>query len=385
MNQTFDIIVTMAFGLEKVVKQELLNLGYQPGRTADGRIELEGGWSDIARLNLWLRAADRVVIKLKEYRARNFDELFDGALNIPWGEWIAPDAKITVVGQVTRSAINSVRASQSMIKKAILESLKKSHQVKLFPESAYEAVIKININKDNALLTLDTTGAGLHKRGYRRQTGEAPMRENLAAGLVMLSFWRSDRMLLDPMCGSGTIAIEAAMIARQIAPGLNRSFGCEQWPMVPGNIFEQARTQARDEIRDDITLEIAASDIDPARVADARENASAAGVDDNIEFSQRDVKDIKLSSAYGVMISNPPYGIKLGSQPELITLYKSLRAVFNDQPGWSIYILTADRQFANVFRADKPDRIRKLYNGNVEANYYQYHGQRPPRKEPHAL
>lgn len=380
MDKKLNIMVTMAFGLEKVVKQELLHLGYRPGTILDGRIELDGDFEDVVRLNLWLRAADRVVVKLKEYSARNFDELFDGAMEVDWHNWIPADAKITVVGAVTRSQINSVRSSQSMLKKAILESLKEKHHVHSFPESGHEYVIKIQLNKDTAVLTLDTTGAGLHKRGYRQQTGEAPIRENLAAALVMLSFWKPDRILLDPMCGSGTIAIEAALMARDIAPGLNRSFACEQWVCIPKSVWDQQRSQARAKIRSDMNLSILASDVDQARVEDARINAQRAGVAEDLTMSRQDVQDLVLPDPYGVLISNPPYGIKMGSQPQLITLYKSLRVLFQNQPGWSIYLLTADRQFANIFRTDKPDRVRKLYNANVEANYYQYYGKRPPRK-----
>lgn len=373
------LIITCAFGLEKLVKRELQDLGFNQCRVSDGKLEIEASLQDIPRLNIHLRTADRVVLKLAEYNADNFDDLFDGAQQVDWSIWIPKTAKITVTGAITRSTIDSVRVCQSMIKKAIVQQLQSKYQTDWLEESGDEYTIKVALLKDVVQLTLDTTGAGLHKRGYRQEAGEAPMRENLAAALVMLSFWKPDRVLIDPLCGAGTILIEAALLARRMAPGQNRSFVSESWDMIGTDAWTQARTQARDQIRTDIQLRLFGSDQDKQRVEDARVNANNAGVFDDIEFQQADAKQITLEHDYGIMISNPPYGQKIGTERELELLYKSLHNIFSARRDWSIYVITADKRFPDYFNRAKPDRVRKLYNGNVEANYYQYYGTRPPR------
>ncbi|MFT5169445.1 MAG: putative N6-adenine-specific DNA methylase [Lysobacterales bacterium] len=373
------LIVTTTFGLEKIVKNELQDLGFDGFKTLDGKIEFEATLEDIPRLNISLRAADRVLLKLAEFKAVDFDALFEGVSTVDWEKWIPKEAMITVTSSVTRSKIDSTRVCQSMVKKAIVENLKKEYDVDWMSESGAEFTIKAAILKDVVLLTLDATGVGLHKRGYRQEAGEAPMRENLAAALVLLSFWTKDRVLVDPMCGSGTILIEAAMLARNMAPGLNRSFAAEDWPYISKECWEEARVKAREQVDKNATLQIFGFDSDTKRVEDSKINANNAGVLDDIIFEQGDAKQLELKHDYGIVISNPPYGINIGSDYAIDLLYKSLNNIFKERPDWSLYLITADKQFPEFFTRAKPDRVRKLYNGNIEAHYFQYYGSRPPR------
>lgn len=366
------LIVTMTFGLEKVVKSELQRLGFNMFKILDGKIEFEAALSDIPRLNIWLRTADRVLIKLSEFDALDFDDLRRESQKVDWSFWIPKEAKMTVVATVARSKINSARGCQSMIKKMMVENLKQHYLVDWLDETGPECTIKISVLKNRAVLTLDTTGEGLHKRGYRQESGEAPMRENLAAGLVLLSFWKKERVLIDPMCGCGTIVIEAAMIARNIAPGLNRSFASENWPYILPEWFEEARDQARERIDKKLKLQIFGLDSDVKRVEDSKVNANNAGVLDDIVFEQGDAKQLKLEQKQGFVISNPPYGINIGTERSLNLLYKSLNNIFKDHRDWSLFLITADKKFPNFITYTKPTRTRKLYNGNIEAHYFQY-------------
>lgn len=373
------LIVTTAFGLEKVVKQELQNLGFNEFKIFDGHIEFNAKFEDIPRLNIWLRAADRVLLKVAEFSAVDFDELFDGVSRVEWAKFIPKGCRMTTTASITRSQINSERTCQSMTKKAIVENLKKEYKTDWIDEAGLEITVKTSILKDVAQITLDTTGDGLHKRGYRQEAGEAPMRENLAAALVLLSFWNKDRLLIDPMCGSGTIVIEAAMIARNIAPGLNRGFSSENWPFITKECWEDARSKARLAIDKESKLQIFGFDSDRKRIEDSKVNANNAGVFDDIVFEQGDAKQLKLQHDYGIVITNPPYGVNIGTDYSIDLLYKSLNHIFVHRPDWSIYIITADTNFPQFFKRAKPDRVRKLYNGNIEAHYFQYYGKRPPR------
>lgn len=373
------LIATLSFGLETVVKWELKDLGFEDVRASNGQVEIDAEIEDIPRLNLWLRSADRVLIKMGEFKATTFDELFEQTKELPWEQWVTKDGKFTVTGVSVKSQLGSVRACQSIVKKAVVERLSAHYNTDWFEETGPEYTIKIAMRNDTALLTIDTTGPGLNKRGYRKQTGEAALRENLAASLVQLSFWNKDRLLIDPMCGSGTIVIEAAMIGKNIAPGLSRSFVSEGWPQIAQRTWDDTRHAAKAAILKDQPLEIYGYDNDPAMIAASIANAKAAGVSHDIVFEQKDVKDLWIDQQYGVVISNPPYGVKMGNFQEINQIYISLYKTFRKKSGWSVYILTADKKFPDYFKHTKPSRVRKLFSASLEVNYYQYYGERPPQ------
>ncbi|MBF0484552.1 MAG: class I SAM-dependent RNA methyltransferase [Candidatus Omnitrophica bacterium] len=375
------LIAVMTFGLESIVRKELEDLGYKKIiSVSDGRIEFEAEVKDIPIVNLWLRTADRVVIKMAEFKALDFDQLFDNIKSIPWEEWITKDGKITVNGKSVKSVLESVRSNQSITKKAIIERLKAKYNIDWLEETGPEFEAQVSIYKDMALLTLDTTGFGLHRRNYRTSTGEVPLRENLAAALVLLSFWKKDRLLIDPLCGSGTILIEAAMIARNIAPGLNRDFASEQWPGIPIKYWTDARDAALNAIDKTIKPRIFGYDIDPQRIKDCKINTKNAGVGNDVIYQQKDIKDLILEETQGIIISNPPYGIKLSTAKEVLPIYSALDELLKNKPGWSLFLLTADKNFPNHFKRARPDKIRKLYNGTIEAGYYQYYSEKEPKQ-----
>ena len=371
------LIATSSFGLEAVVKRELQALDLEIARVADGKVEFKATPGDIPRANLWLRCADRVLLKIGEFPALTFDELFEQTKALPWEAWITENGKFTVTGKAVKSTLGSVRACQAIVKKAVVERLKEQYHRTWFAETGPEFTIQISMLKDIALLTIDTSGSGLNKRGYRTQTSEAAIKETLAAALVLLSVWNKDRLLIDPMCGSGTILIEAALIGRNIAPGLRRKFASEGWPAIEPEAWQQARLAARREIVTEGSLQLFGYDIDEASVEAGKVNARRAGVGGDIVFEQKDVKDLWIDKQYGVVISNPPYGIKMGEFRELNQIYISLNKTFRKKKGWSIYVLTADDKFPDYFKRAQPDRIRKLHNAAIEVNYYQYLGERP--------
>jgi len=377
MNQ-ITLIATQSFGLEAVVKRELHALGFETTRVADGKVEFEATPGDIPRANLWLRSADRVLLKMGEFPALTFDELFEQTKALPWEAWITEDGKFTVTGKAVRSTLGSVRACQAIVKKAVVERLKEQYHRTWFAETGPEFTIKVSMLKDMALLTVDTSGSGLNKRGYRQKSVEAALRETMGAALVLLSVWNKDRLLIDPMCGSGTILIEAALIARNIAPGLRRKFASELWPAIAPEAWPQARLAARQAIDKEGSLQILGYDLDEAAIDASKVNARRAGVGDDIVFEQKDVKDLWIDRQYGIVISNPPYGIKMGEFQALNQIYISLNKTFKKKKGWSVYILTADEKFLDYFKRARPDRVRKLHNGPIEVYYYQYLGERPP-------
>ncbi len=367
------LIVLSAFGLEAVVKRELTDLGFGGFVVADGKIEFDAEIKDIPRLNIALRAADRVLVKVGEFPAADFGQLFDQCRVLPWEDWLPVDAKITVLGKCVRSLLMSERSCQSIVKKAVIDRLREKFQTDSIPETGPEYTIQVALLKDIAQLTLDTSGNGLHKRGYRRAKGDVPLRENLAAALVLLSFWDQQRLLIDPMCGSGTILIEAAMIARHMAPGMNREFTSEQWPVIDSEYWRQARLAAQAAVVRGGELTIFGYDIDAERIQDCRVNARNAGVAGDIVFAVKDIRDLWIDKPYGIVITNPPYGVKLGSQKELTPLYVSINQTFKKKTGWSLFVLTADKRWPDFFKRARPDRVRKLFNGTIEVNYYQYH------------
>ncbi len=369
------LIVTSTFGLEALVKREVQDLGFSNITVSDGKIEFPGTANDIPRLNINLRTADRVLIKLGEFAAIDFGQLFDGTKILPWEDWMPIEGKITVIGKSVKSKLESVRSCQSIVKKAIVDRLKEKLQTQLLPETGSEFTIQVAMLKDVAQLTIDTSGFGLHRRGYRTGTGEAPLRENLAAALVLLSFWKKDKLLIDPMCGSGTILIEAAMIARNIAPGLKREFAAELWPSINQKVWDDARAAAQAAIRPSGDLKIFGYDIDETRIKDCLVNAKKAGVAADIVFERKDIKDLLIDQPMGNVISNPPYGVNIGSPGELAPLYITINNIFGNKKGWALYMLTADKRFPDFFKRSHPPKVRKLFNGTIEVNYYQYYAE----------
>jgi len=373
------LIATATFGLEAVVKRELQNLGYTDLQVSDGKVTFKADKKAIPRANLWLRSADRVLLQVGEFQALTFDELFVKTKALPWDDWITQDGKFTVNGKSVKSKLFSISDCQAIVKKAVVERLKQKYTVDWFAETGPEFTIQVALLNDLATLTIDTSGTGLHKRGYRREAGTAPLKETLASAMVQLSYWNKGRLFLDPFCGSGTIPIEAALIERNIAPGLGRKFASERWPCVEHTLWKEARVEAFNAIDQETNIKIVASDIDPKIVAVAKENALQAGVDDCIEFSVKSFTEAKPKEKFGVMITNPPYGERLGKQKEIAEMYKALGQIFRLDPTWSVYVLTAEDSFEKLY-GGKAHRKRKLYNGNIKVNYYQYYGERPPPK-----
>lgn len=371
-----------AFGLEAVVKRELNDLGYEDVTTDNGWLYFDADVKDIPRTNINLRCADRVMLVLGQFEALSFEELFDKTYELPWEKWITKDGRFTVKGKSIKSKLYSVPDCQALVKKAVSKKLCEEYDVEWMPETGAEFTILVSIHKDIATISIDTTGAreGLFKRGYREKSMEAPLKETMAAALVKLSYWNKDRVLYDPMCGSGTIAIEAALIGRNIAPGLNRSFASQSWPAVSEECWKEAKVEARKKIDLDSEIKIYSSDISEKAVKIARENAIEAGVDDCIEFFTKDVMHIKEPMcSHGIMITNPPYGERIGDVSQIQNIHRHLGKVFGRDKTWSCYIITSVESFERDF-GRKADRKRKLFNGDVRVDYYQYFGEKPEDK-----
>ncbi|MCA9230359.1 MAG: bifunctional 23S rRNA (guanine(2069)-N(7))-methyltransferase RlmK/23S rRNA (guanine(2445)-N(2))-methyltransferase RlmL [Planctomycetales bacterium] len=376
----FQLVATAAFGLEAVVVRELEQLGYTPKITRPGRIEFAGDRAAICRANLWLRSADRVLIQLAKFPATDFDALFDTAGSLPWEEWIAAEAAIPVRGRSHKSQLTSVPACQRTVKKAIVERLLRCHGVGELPETGPPVSVEVAILDDEATLSIDTSGAGLHKRGYRTLAAQAQLRETLAAALVQLSFWKPGRPLIDPFCGSGTIVIEAALIGRNLAPGRLRDFAAEHWPAFPAQAWAAARQEAGELALPALDERLLGTDIDPAALSLARYHAERAGVADDLHFQQRAFADLLSKRQYGCTIMNPPYGLRMGENREIEELYRQLPQVLRRLKTWSHYILSA-RDDLEQLVGQKADRRRKLYNAQIECTYYQFYGPRPPRPQ----
>ncbi|MDF2654104.1 MAG: methylase [Bacillota bacterium] len=374
-----ELIATATFGLEAVVKREIENLGYKVLKSEDAKITFLGDERAVVKSNLWLRCADRVLVKLGEFDALTFEELFQQTKALPWEEWIPEDGKFTVTGTSVKSKLHSVPDCQAIVKKSIVEKLKETYHCQWFQETGPEFIIKVTLLKDRATITLDTSGAGLHKRGYRVKDVAAPIKETLAAAMVQLSFWKEGRLLLDPFCGSGTIPIEAALIGRNIAPGLNRKFAAEQWPAIPSHLWKEEKKAAFEAINNDADIRIIGSDILPAAVMAARENAMEAGVDDCIDFHIRPLKEVRFDENYGIMIANPPYGERIGEKDAIRRIYADLKKLYEKNPTWSLYLVTTDKEFEALTFGRPADRRRKLYNGRLEVTYYQYYGEKPKK------
>lgn len=376
-----ELIATATFGLEAVVKREIQELGYKIIKTEDAKVTFEGDERAIVRSNLWLRCADRVLLKLEEFKAETFEELFQQIKGINWEELIPPDGKIIVNGTSVKSKLHSVPACQSITKKAIVEKLKECYMMDELPEDGPEYSIKVTLLKDRVTVTADTSGAGLHKRGYRVSNVAAPIKETLAAAMIQLSFWKPGRLLVDPCCGSGTIPIEAAMIGRNIAPGLNRSFACESWDLIPKEIWKEEKKKAFEAMAFDSELKIYAFDVDGRAVEAARENAEEAGVDDCIVFKAMNMTKLRASEPNGIIITNPPYGERIGEKQQIANIYNKYREFFDENPDWSLFMITTDKEVEEKIFGREADRRRKLYNGRLEVCYYQFYGQKPKKAE----
>lgn len=370
------LIATATFGLEAVVKREITDLGYEIEKTEDGKVTFLGDERAVARCNLWLRSADRVLLKMAEFRASEFEELFQQTKGIAWEELIPIDGKFTVTGTSVKSKLHSVPACQSIVKKAIVDRMREFYCIDHFEETGAEYTIKVTMLKDNAVITVDTSGQGLHKRGYRVADVEAPIKETLAAAMVQLSFWNKDRLLVDPCCGSGTIPIEAAMIGRNVAPGLGRNFASEGWELVTDDIWKEERRKAFEAMDYDTELRIEASDIDGRAIEAAMTNAEEAGVDDCITFVKADVAKLTAGEPRGIIITNPPYGERIGNQKQIDHIYAKYREFFAENPTWSLFMVTTDKDVEEKIFGHKADRRRKLYNGRLEVCYYQFHGKK---------
>ena len=371
-----ELIATATFGLEAVVRREIEALGYRIIKTEDGKVTYMGDERAIVRSNLWLRTAYRVLLKMAEFSAVEFEELFQQTKGLPWEQLIPLDGRFTVTGTSVKSKLHSVPACQKIVKKAIVEKLKEFYGVEVFEETGAEYTVKASLLKDRVTLTVDTSGTGLHKRGYRISDVAAPIKETLAAAMIQLSFWKKDRILVDPCCGSGTIPIEAAMIGRNIAPGLNRTFACEGWDFIPANLWKEERKAAFDNMNYEQPLDIYGYDINSKAVKAAQENAAEAGVDDCIQFCRADIRNLNSEGDNGIIITNPPYGKRIGEEDEISEIYEALKKFFKENRDWSLFMITTDKEVEKKVMGRKADRRRKLYNGRLETCYYQFHGER---------
>ncbi|WP_075982083.1 THUMP domain-containing class I SAM-dependent RNA methyltransferase [Bacillus massilinigeriensis] len=375
----YQLIATSAMGLESIVAKEVRDLGYDC-QVENGRINFSGDESAIVRSNLWLRTADRIKIKVGEFKATTFDELFEKTKSLPWERYLPENAEFPVIGKSVKSKLFSVSDCQGIVKKAVVERMKRHYKhVSWFEENGPLYRIEVALHKDIALITLDTSGSGLHKRGYRAGQGEAPLKETLAAALVLLTNWTPDRPFVDPFCGSGTIPIEAALIGQNIAPGFNREFVSEAWHWIPQKVWDEARDEAENLAKYDQELDITGSDIDHRMVKIASENAFEAGLGDMLQFKQMQVKDFTTTKEYGVIVGNPPYGERLGDQATVEKMYREMGVAFAPLDTWSIYMLTSNEQFEQLY-GRQATKKRKLFNGFIKTDYYQYWGKRPPRK-----
>ena len=373
----YNLIAPSAFGLEAVTARELTRLGFSDVRTEDGRVYFSGDEAGVARANLWLRTAARVQICLARFKAVTFEELFQGVYAIPWGDWLPENARFPMDGRSVKSTLFSISDCQAIAKKAVVEKLKKTYHRDFFEETGALYRLEVSLLKDIVTVTLDTTGAGLHKRGYRKIAGEAPLKETMAAALIDLTFWKPGRILVDPMCGTGTIPIEAALIAENRAPGLTRSFPAEEWPGF-AKAFAVAREEARDLIRPAKEITIFGSDID-AKAADVSAScARLAGVENAVRFQRADMRNFKSDAQYGFILTNPPYGERLGQEEEVQKIYRDMGSVFRKLDTWSVYVITAHPEFEKLY-GKKAEKRRKLFNGRIPCQYYQYPGPKPPR------
>lgn len=376
-----EFIAPCHFGLEAVLKREITDLGYEIVSVEDGRIIFRGDQTALAKANIFIRTAERIMIKVGSFKAVTFDELFEGTKALSWDAYLPKDAKFWVTKATTnKSKLFSSSDIQSIVKKAIVDKLQGIYHTSWFEETGAEYPIRVFILKDMVTIALDTSGTSLHKRGYRQLVGKAPISETLAAALIMLTPWNKDRILIDPFCGSGTFPIEAAMIGANIAPGMNREFTAENWKNIaPKKIWYDAVMEAEDLILRDIEMNIQGYDLDSGIIKCAMQNAREAGVDEYIHFQQRDMRELSSPKKYGFIITNPPYGERLEEKSDLPKLYKDIGKAFSRLDTWSKFIITSYED-AERYLGKKATKNRKIYNGMIKSYFYQYMGPKPPKR-----
>ena len=379
--KTYELVAPCHFGLEAVTKREIYDLGYEVTRVEDGRVTFEGDAEAICRGNVFLRTTERVLLLVGRFHAETFDEFFEGIKALPWEEYIPKDGKFWVTkASSIKSKLFSSSDLQSLAKKAMVERLKREYSVEWFAEEGAPYPVRIFLLKDEVMVTLDTSGESLHKRGYRLMTSKAPLTETLAAALIMLTPWKKDRILVDPFCGSGTFPIEAAMIAANIAPGMNREFTAEKWTnFIPRQLWYDTIKEAQEMMNTDISVDIQGYDIDSEVVKAARENAARAGVGHLIHFQQREVANLHHPKKYGFIITNPPYGERLEDKKDLPQLYTQIGEAYKGLDCWSLYMITSYED-AERYIGRKADKNRKIYNGMIKTYFYQFMGPKPPKR-----
>ena len=379
--EKWELIAPCHFGLEAVLKREIQDLGYEISRVEDGKVTFWGDAQAVAYGNVFLRTTERILLKVAEFSAETFEELFQGTKEIPWENYIPKDGKfwVTKVNSI-KSKLFSPSDIQSIMKKAMVERLKEYYGVSWFEEDGASYPLRVTLMKDVVTVGLDTSGVSLHKRGYRQMTAKAPITETLAAALLMLTPWKKDRILVDPFCGSGTFPIEAAMMAANMAPGRNRSFLAEEWKnLIPRKCWYEAMTEADDLVDRKVQTDIQGYDIDPGVLKAARENARLAEVEGMIHFQQRPVKELRHPKKYGFIVTNPPYGERLVDKEALPQLYREIGESFRALDSWSMYLITSYED-AERYIGRKADKNRKIYNGMLRTYLYQYLGPKPPRR-----
>ncbi len=378
--EQYEFVCPCHFGLETVLKQEILDLGYEIVQVEDGKVTFVGDVTAFARANVFLRTTERVLWKVGSFHAETFEELFQNTKAIPWETIIPEDGKFWVTkANSVKSKLFSPSDIQSIMKKAMVERMKQQYNKDWFSETGAQYPVRVSILKDEVTVGIDTSGESLHKRGYRKLTSKAPITETLAAALILLSPWNKDRILVDPFCGSGTIPIEAAMIGANIAPGMNREFLAQTWNNIPKKLWPAAVEEARSKIRTDVQLNIQGYDLDGEIIKAARQNAKMAGVDSHIHFQQRPVSQLNHPKKYGFIITNPPYGERLEEKAAMPALYREIGEAFRRLDSWSFYVITSYED-AQTYIGRKADKNRKIYNGMLKTYLYQFMGPKPPRK-----
>ena len=381
--KVYELIAPCHFGLEAVLKKEILDLGYEISQVEDGKVTFLGDAEAICRANIFLRTTERILLKVGSFKATTFEELFQGTKALPWEEYIPQDGRFWVKkANSIKSKLFSPSDIQSIMKKAMVERMKQGHGVSVIPETGADYPVRVSLYKDIVTVALDTTGESLHKRGYRKLTSKAPIEETLAAALIMLTPWNKDRILVDPFCGSGTFPIEAAMMAANMAPGMNRSFLSEDWKqIIPRKCWYEAMDEAQEMVDDTVSVDIQGYDLDPEVIKAARANAELAGVAHMIHFQQRPVAELSHPKKYGFLITNPPYGERIEDKKNLPALYTQIGERFKALDSWSAFIITSYED-VEKYMGRKADKNRKIYNGMMKTYFYQFLGPKPPRRKP---
>ena len=381
--KVYELIAPCHFGLEAVLKKEILDLGYEIAQVEDGKVTFLGDAEAICRANIFLRTTERILLKVGSFKAVTFEELFQGTKALPWEEYIPQDGRFWVKkANSIKSKLFSPSDIQSIMKKAMVERMKQGYGVSVIPETGADYPVRVSLYKDIVTVALDTTGESLHKRGYRKLTSKAPIEETLAAALIMLTPWNKDRILVDPFCGSGTFPIEAAMMAANMAPGMNRSFLSEDWKqIIPRKCWYEAMDEAQEMVDDTVSVDIQGYDLDPEVIKAARANAELAGVAHMIHFQQRPVSELSHPKKYGFLITNPPYGERIEDKKNLPALYTQIGERFKALDSWSAFIITSYED-VEKYMGRKADKNRKIYNGMRKTYFYQFLGPKPPRRKP---